>query len=180
MNYLNLADRKGFDMNKFKHARRAPKSQPAKFRRWLLPGLLALAGLVVIAVIVVQVQARQAAASYTPEVTGRPSASINHTAFDYGNVKNNTPVKTQFQVKNVGDQELVILGEPRVEVVEGCCPPRAAISSTALKPGEESTVSMQFMMHEGMDGPHEFRVHVLTNDPVQGEQQVVVRSNWIP
>jgi len=36
------------------------------------------------------------------------------------------------------------------------------------------------MMHAGMDGKHEFRVHVLTNDPVEPEKQVVIRSNWVP
>ncbi len=33
-------------------------------------------------------------------------------------------------------------------------------------------------MHEGMDGPHEFRVHVLTNDPQQPEKLLTVLSNW--
>lgn len=36
------------------------------------------------------------------------------------------------------------------------------------------------MMHEGMDGQHEFRVHVNTNDPIEPEMVLVVRSNWIP
>jgi hypothetical protein len=35
-------------------------------------------------------------------------------------------------------------------------------------------------MHEGMEGQHDFRVRVLTNDPDNPEQQVVVRSNWVP
>jgi hypothetical protein len=36
------------------------------------------------------------------------------------------------------------------------------------------------MMHEGMEGPHDFRVHILTNDPQLPEQQVTIRSNWVP
>ena len=35
-------------------------------------------------------------------------------------------------------------------------------------------------MHEGMDGPHDFRVQVRTNDPTKPEQEVVIRSNWVP
>lgn len=35
-------------------------------------------------------------------------------------------------------------------------------------------------MHAGMDGPHEFRVHVLTNDPVEPEMLLVAKSNWVP
>ncbi len=41
-------------------------------------------------------------------------------------------------------------------------------------------MKLQFMMHEGMDGQHDFRVHVWTNDPQQPEQQVAIRSNWVP
>ncbi len=37
---------------------------------------------------------------------------------------------------------------------------------------------MEFMMHEGMDGPHEFRVHVQTNDPNQPEKLLTVLSDW--
>ena len=33
-------------------------------------------------------------------------------------------------------------------------------------------------MHKGMDGPHEFRVHVLTNDPTQPEKLLTVLSDW--
>jgi len=51
----------------------------------------------------------------------------------------------------------------------------------ALKPGESTTVrSSVFMMHEGMDGPHEFAVHLKTNDPDQPDQVVSVLSNWVP
>lgn len=41
-------------------------------------------------------------------------------------------------------------------------------------------MTLRFTMHEGMGGPHEFRVHLRTNDPVEPEKQVVIRSNWIP
>jgi hypothetical protein len=50
----------------------------------------------------------------------------------------------------------------------------------ALKPGESTTLSMQFSMHEGMDGPHDFRVRLLTNDPDQPEKELVVLSDWVP
>lgn len=36
------------------------------------------------------------------------------------------------------------------------------------------------MMHAGMEGPHDFRVHIVTNDPKNPEQEVVIRSNWVP
>ena len=49
-----------------------------------------------------------------------------------------------------------------------------------LNPGQTTTLSMQFMMHEGMDGKHLFRVHVKTNDPTQQERTLDVASNWVP
>jgi hypothetical protein len=51
----------------------------------------------------------------------------------------------------------------------------------ALKPGESTIVkSGVFMMHEGMDGPHNFAVHLKTNDPDTADLVVNVLSNWIP
>lgn len=124
--------------------------------------------------------AMRATAPYTPEVTGRAAAQISETHFAYGDVHYNTPVTTSFQVKNVGDDTLFILGEPQIEVLEGCCPPTVRTSNRQLAPGDEATVSFTFTMHAGMDGPHHFRVRVLTNDPKHEEQFVHVLSNWIP
>jgi len=34
------------------------------------------------------------------------------------------------------------------------------------------------MMHAGMDGPHDFRVHLRTNDPQEPEKELKVLSYW--
>ncbi len=47
-----------------------------------------------------------------------------------------------------------------------------------LNPGEKTTVALSFMMHGDMGGPHDFRVHLITNDPQQPDQVVAVLSNW--
>ncbi len=39
---------------------------------------------------------------------------------------------------------------------------------------------MDYMMHAGMDGPHEFHVRLRTNDPVEPEKILVAKSNWVP
>jgi hypothetical protein len=39
---------------------------------------------------------------------------------DEGYVRFNVPVRTTFRLSNVGDQPLQILGQPQVELVEGC------------------------------------------------------------
>lgn len=116
---------------------------------------------------------------YVPEVTGAPHITVAQTLYDYGDVRNNTWIETVVRVRNTGDQPLLFLGEPRVEVVEGCCPPRAVVSNNSLRPGEEATVSLSFSMHEGMDGPHDFRLHINTNDPDEPEKTITILSNWV-
>ncbi len=59
-------------------------------------------------------------ANFTPEATGGPHISVSQDKIDYGNVKLGRTITTEFQVQNVGDRDLVIQGQPRVEVVEGC------------------------------------------------------------
>lgn len=48
-----------------------------------------------------------------------------------------------------------------------------------LRPGESTKLTLEFMMHEGMEGFHDFRVHLLTNDPAQPDKILVVLSNWV-
>ena len=54
------------------------------------------------------------------------------------------------------------------------------VGSTTLQPGQETEVSTQFTMHEGMGGPHLFAIHVKTNDPVEKERVLKIRSFWQP
>lgn len=58
--------------------------------------------------------------AYTPEVSGEPRAQLDQTEIDYGDVKLNTTLTSVFKVRNISDQLLKILGEPQVELVEGC------------------------------------------------------------
>jgi hypothetical protein len=57
---------------------------------------------------------------FEPEVTGAPRAEFDLTSIDHGSLRFEQPVESVFRVRNVGDQPLMILGEPRVELVEGC------------------------------------------------------------
>jgi hypothetical protein len=50
-----------------------------------------------------------------------------------------------------------------------------------LQPGESTEIrSAVFMMHSGMEGPHDFRVHLITNDAGRPDAQVQILSNWVP
>ncbi|HEY6072848.1 MAG TPA: hypothetical protein VIV15_05490 [Anaerolineales bacterium] len=50
-----------------------------------------------------------------------------------------------------------------------------------LQPGQSAYVeSTVFMMHPGMDGKHDYAVHLQTNDPDNPDLIVHVLSDWGP
>jgi hypothetical protein len=59
-------------------------------------------------------------ANFSPQVSGAPRISVANDTLDHGYVKLGTTVNSVFSVRNEGDRPLQILGEPRVELVEGC------------------------------------------------------------
>ncbi len=86
--------------------------------------ILAAGALLVIGVVFVLLRSNSGAASsqanFSPQVTGAPRVSVAQDTLDYGNVRLGTTINSVFTVHNVGDKPLQILGEPRVELVEGC------------------------------------------------------------
>ena len=111
--------------------------------------------------------------------TGAPKLAVDREKIALGDIKLGKTVRVDFRLTNTGQQPLQILEAPYVEVVQGCCPPRPAVGATSLAPGQATQLSMQFMMHAGMGGPHLFRVHVKTNDPTQPDRTLDVTSNWV-
>lgn len=51
---------------------------------------------------------------------GTPKLVVDQTVIDEGYVKLNTPVRTSFTLHNEGDGPLQVLGQPQVQLVEGC------------------------------------------------------------
>lgn len=47
-----------------------------------------------------------------------------------------------------------------------------------MRPGQDTEVSTQFTMHEGMGGPHLFVIRLRTNDAVEAERLLKIRSLW--
>ena len=155
--------------------RQLPTTRPAGLNRsWLW---LAVGGIAVILIGVFLLFSTSN--GYVPTVTGEPQISVEQTHFDYGSVQYGTQVETVVRVRNTGDQPLIISGEPRVQVVEGCCPPEAVVSSYGIRPGQEATITVKFTMHEGMGGPHDFRLHINTNDPDEPVQTITILSDWV-
>jgi hypothetical protein len=115
------------------------------------------------------------------EVTGSPSLKVDKEEVNLGDVKIGKNVLVSFRLTNVGDKPLVFNEVPYIEVKVGCCPPTPSIGSMSLQPGESTTLTMEFTMmaHGGMDGPHDFRVHLPSNDPDQPDRTLAVLSNWV-
>ncbi len=89
---------------------------------WLIAGIgLAL----VVGAVIVGLATRTSASGanapdiFTPQVMGAPRVAVVRDQIDHGDVKLGLTINSVFQVRNVGDKPLQILGEPRDEVVEG-------------------------------------------------------------
>ncbi len=90
------------------------KPKPVTARpKWLLPGIL-------VAVVVVIAAAALLLTQPQPASGGQPKAVFDQTLLDYGDVSYKTPIEAVFQVSNTGTGPLQILGEPRVELMQGC------------------------------------------------------------
>ncbi len=108
-----------------KHRRRKA-SGPGSNLRWLLAGV---AGAVTLIIAALALASRQNTATgqkafdpnFEPEVRGAPRVQVlPQEVIDYGDVRLGTTITTTYRVRNVGDRPLMILGEPQVELVQGC------------------------------------------------------------
>lgn len=82
---------------------------------------------------------------------------------DLGTVPLDVTVTPTWTITNTSS-EVVRLGEPHASVVEGCCPGPITLSAFTLEPGESSVMAFPLQMHAGMDGPHDFDLHVPFGD----------------
>jgi hypothetical protein len=84
---------------------------------------------------------------------------VDHGTWELGTVPLNTAVRPEWHLRNTGD-EAVVIGEPRPEVRQGCCPGLIALSTRTIPPGGEATLAFELSMHPGMDGWHDIAIHV--------------------
>lgn len=95
-----------------------PQAPAPKRPAWLIP--VVIVGVLALIAAVVALVSGNPRAPFTPEVTGAPRAVLDTTRIDHGTLAYSTPVETVFRLRNVGDQSLLILGQPEVELIEGC------------------------------------------------------------
>jgi hypothetical protein len=111
---------------------------------------------------------------------GTPELAVEQQVIDLGGIKDYTATTFTILITNSGTGTLRFIEKPYIQVIEGCCPPELTIGTMILGPGESTTItSAQFFMHPGMDGKHNFAVHLVTNDTAQADLVVNVLSDWI-
>lgn len=93
---------------------------------------------------------------------------VEGSLVEMGQVPLDTTVVPTWTLHNRSDQT-ISLGEPHASVVEGCCPGPLTLTVAELAPGETTELSFPLQMHPGMDGLHDFDVHV----PIVGSNDVV-------
>jgi len=95
--------------------RQAPR--PAR-KRATLPIVIAVAAFILIAA--GAVVASRGGESSAPKAASAPRLTVDRESIDFGKVPLDVPVKAVFVLSNAGGQPLRILGEPTIEVKEGC------------------------------------------------------------
>jgi hypothetical protein len=109
--------------NKKSHRRR---NKSTNNMTWIVMGLIGGAVLVVAAIALFARGNNNSGEkafdpNFQPTVTGAPAVAVlPNDVIDYGDVKLGSTVNTVFKVRNMGDQPLIVLGEPQVELVQGC------------------------------------------------------------
>ena len=152
-------------------ARKLKREQNKKLSRILL----GLGGVLLLAVVAFSIFQ-----NYADTGGGTPRLAVDQQKIDWGTLQDGTKKVITIKVTNTGTGTLRFKETPYVQVVEGCCPPEMSTTSMVLKPGESATVtSAEFFMHPGMDGKHNYAVHLITNDPMQPDKVVNVISNWV-
>ncbi len=106
---------------------------------------------------------------------GGPPGSIQLSVseFDFGTIPNSGPVRHVFQVRNIGEGELLI---ESVSTSCGCT--TAEINSHSLAPGATADLQVTYdpLAHAGATGEFMRQVFVRSNDPDTPE---VVLTLWV-
>ncbi len=151
------------------------KSPSSQMEGWYL-----LLGILVVAILAVVISQNSGGASFKPEVRGAPRLKASPEEIDLGDVPTGQWITVSILLTNVGDERLLFMEEPYVEVVTGCCEPAPTITELILDPGDSTRLNMQFTIPEDKAGPQDYRVHVITNDPKSPDLSLKVLSNWVP
>jgi hypothetical protein len=104
---------------------------------------------------------------------------VTGATWEMGRVPLEVAVRPSWTLVNTSG-EAVSLGEPHPEIRAGCCPGAFTIGDARLAPGESTTLTFELSMHPGMDGWHDFAVHVpvLSSAGAQELLELVVTGDF--
>jgi hypothetical protein len=87
--------------------------------------------------------------------------SVTGANIALGHVRLGVLVAPAWTIRNTSARAIT-LGSPHAEVRKGCCPGALGFDNniTTVAPGASTTLRFGLAMHPGMDGPHDFTVHV--------------------
>jgi hypothetical protein len=91
----------------------------------------------------------------------QPKIYLPHTLWDFGYVPKTGSVSHTYQIKNIGDDTLIIV---KVRTTCGCT--TAPLSKQRLAPGEIAEMEVIFDPRRIKVGESSKRLHVISNDPV--------------
>jgi hypothetical protein len=153
-----------------------PPTRKRHRRTWALLGAV----LVIAGVGAAVASSHRSAVRHAPPAPhdGAPRLLVDKEMVDFGAVPFRKKIEATFELSNGGREVLEFTAAPYIEVVKGCCPPSPVLGKKSLQPGEKTTLSVSFMMYQGMGGLHDFRVHLKTNDPMLPDRTVQVLSDW--
>jgi len=164
-------------MSKKNNNKNKKKQQKNQNRRKSFPWALTIVGGILLLVMIFQLVG--ASGTSSADDGGTPKVTVEESNIDLGYIKLGEYRSLKIKITNTGDGTLRFKEQPYIEVLEGCCPPQLTVGRMSLKPGESTYVqSPDFMMHEGMDGKHDFAIHLKTNDPANPDFLVHVLSDW--
>jgi len=93
------------------------QAPPSKRPAWMIPVVV---GGVIVMAIIIAIMIGNSNTSFNPQVTGSPRAEVIEATINHEYVSFEQPVESVFRIRNVGDKPLIILDEPRVELMQGC------------------------------------------------------------
>jgi len=87
--------------------------------------------------------------------------SVTGAQIALGRVRLGVLVAPAWTIRNTSART-VTLGSPHADVRKGCCPGALGFDNnvTTIAPGASTTLRFGLTMHPGMDGPHEFTIHL--------------------
>jgi hypothetical protein len=153
------------------------RQRVASLLKSVVAGLVALTLFLTVAAVVVKVTTPP---TVRQEAAGGPRLKVYTDRLDLGTLKLGQTQPVKIEVANVGDRVLRFTNDPYLQVVKGCCPPSIDIGSKELQPGQTTMITFLLMMHDGMGGYHDLRLHLETNDPTQSDRMITILSNWVP